>query len=79
MSVSDEGSDEEDSDEESPVSVTVKHVEQEQEDYLNNDLSLGNLFEVMASHLAEEHPEDPLDSLISFLTGIKEGGDLESV
>ena len=79
LSVSDDDSgDSDEEDEENPVTVTVKHLDSEKEDYLNEELSICNLFEVMATHLVEAHPEDPLDSLIEFLSGIKDGGDLDS-
>ena len=75
---SDDSGDSDEDDEENPVTVTVKHQDSEQEDYLNNELSICNLFEVMATHLSEAHPEDPLDSLIEFLSSIKDDGELES-
>ena len=79
LSVSDDDSgDSDEEDEENPVTVTVKHLDSEKEDYLNEELSICNLFEVMATHLVEAYPEDPLDSLIEFLSGIKDGGDLDS-
>ena len=52
---------------ESDVYISVQHQDAKHNTYLNEELSIGSLFELLASNLAQDRPEKPLSYIESCL------------
>ncbi|QDZ22752.1 cAMP-dependent protein kinase [Chloropicon primus] len=57
---------------ESDVYISVQHQDSSHNVYLNETLSIGSLFELLASNLAQDRPEKPLSYIESCLRSLDE-------
>lgn len=61
----------------SDVYVSVQHVKAEDDKYLNEELSIGSLFELISSKVAETRPEEPLKNISDLIRSIAMGDEEE--